>query len=162
DIDDYWTIGGSNGVPCVSHASWLYTSADRGTDVGQWQEADLPTPITDAINTGDAGRCAVPAAGTAPTLTIRTARRPAPPGPRAQPNATRPVRVTGSGTWTGSLSVTGSVSGTIELRSDSSSPPTTVRIDAQPGISATLLLGAAAGQTIPWLLTYDVPAGDRY
>lgn len=143
-----------------------FLSAARGTGVGEWQEADVPPPIAAAIASGIsglattsaltaaiAGCSATPGAGTHPSLTLGTAR---------QPSTTRPTRVTISGTWTASLSATGSAAGVIELRSDSASTPTTVQDDAQPGFSATLLIGISVTQVVPWKLTYDVPAGHYY
>lgn len=153
----YWAYDGASGTPTDGNASWLFTSVVRGTGVGNWQDAVVSPAVSDAIASavasGTAGLASMPSAGTSPSIVIGTPR---------QPNTARSVRVSVSGTWTGSLSVTGSASGTIELRSDAASTPTTPRLDAQAGFSATLTLGLVLGQTIPWSLNYDVPAGHYY
>lgn len=101
--------------------------------------------MTTTIATATSACVAVPAPGSAPSLALNTAR---------QPSATRPTRVTVSGTWTTSLTA----SGVVQLVSDSSSSPTTVRVDAQPAVT----LAVGIGMTIPWTLTYDVPVAHFY
>lgn len=137
----------------------------QGTGVGQWQEDASVDPaiatamaaeatardaaIEDAVDE----RCAVPVAGSAPSLALNTAR---------QPNATRPVRVTVSGTWSWSLTAIGSLAGVATFQSDSASTPTTARLDASCAreISVGVVVGDAG--SMPWSMSYDVPAGHYY
>lgn len=94
-------------------------------------------------------RCAQASAGSAVTLALNTARNPS--TVRGDSRGTR-VRV--SGTWTSTITA----SGTVDLRSDSASTPTTVRDNQLPAV--TLAIGV--GVTVPWSLQYDVPSGHYY
>lgn len=172
DINDtaQWPLGTAIGVPTYNHASWLFTGVARGTGVGEWQDAAIPPPISDAIasavttgttglasttyaDTGDAGRCAMPGAGSDPGLAANTARR---------PSTTRPTLVTVSGSWAWSLNAIGSTSSTVVLKSDSSGTPTTARHTAAfaRGISVGITVGDTG--TVPFSCTYPVPAGHFY
>jgi hypothetical protein len=131
-----------------THGAWLYTSVAKGTAVGEWQESTIPAPLTDAMDAYAEGRLAVPTGWSSPARTLNS---------NYKPSSTRPVRVTVSGTWSGTLSATGSLGGTIQLLSDTASTPTTVCDDQQPAFSATLLVGVALTQVTPWKLTCLVP-----
>lgn len=153
----------------ASLAARSYTSVALGTAVGEYQigtqQVALITSIAeteaaDAVASipadDDSGLCAVPGAGSTPSpaLALNTVRI---------PNATRPTLVTVSGTWAWSLSITGTVSGTVSLQSDSSSTnPTAVRANAPQSASGTLLVGLSLANTNGWILTYLVPAGHSY
>lgn len=100
---------------------------------------------TSYADSGDAARLATPGAGAAVTLALSTAR---------QASTSRPVLVTATGTWTAAVTA----SGTLTLQSDSGATPTTPRVDAQPAV--TLALGV--GLTVPWSMSYLVPAGHYY
>lgn len=92
---------------------------------------------------------AVAAAGTSHSgLGFNAARR---------PSTTRPTKVNVTGTITMTSTLLGAQTAKIELMSDSSSSPTTVRGDQPAGLS-----GVAASTTVPWSMTYEVPAGDYY
>ena len=49
--------------------------------------------------------------------------------------------------------------GTVELRSDTSSPPTTVRCSAQNNFSVSGVLGVTGTSTVRSVLVYVVPPG---
>jgi len=142
--DEWWP-----GVPGDVPAMYIGEVA-QGTAVGTWQEASGVDPAVEAA-IGD--RCAVPAAGTHPTLALNTPR---------QPNASRPTCVTVYGTWAWSLSAIGSQAGTATLQSDGSSTPTTVQgiASCARGVSVGITVGDTG--TMPWVLTYEVPAGHYY
>lgn len=139
-------------------SSWLspvkmIESIDEGTGVGEWQVAVVPEPIDDAISTAVAGvdlsgRTAVATAGTSPGIGLDTAR---------QPSTTRPVRVVATGTFALTSTLILPATGAVELRSDSASTPTTKR-----GAQVAQLSGVVASMTVPWSMTYDVPAGHYY
>lgn len=141
-----------------SQAGKVYGSISQGTAVGTWQEAAGVDPavasaIADAVATAAPGFSSAAGAGSPVSLALNTAR---------QPHATRPVRVTVYGTWSWSLTAIGSQSGTAALQSDSSATPSTQR-----GLtSATRALGVGISindsGSMPWSMTYDVPAAHYY
>jgi hypothetical protein len=88
-----------------------------------------------------------PIAGSTISLALNTSRNPS-----TIRNDGRSTRVRVSGTWTSLVTGTGIV----ELRSDSNTPPTTVRDNQTPGMSSVVAI------TVPWSLEYDVPAGHNY
>lgn len=135
----------------------VYDSIALGTAVGEWQPGTI---VSNAIATceayadaGDAGRCAVPGASSTVSLSSGTSR---------QPSATRPVLVMVSGSWSWNLTAIGTQTGSLTLKSDSSSTPTTV-IRA-PSWSRGITVGALIGDTGTMPVEFDllVPAGDYY
>lgn len=167
DASDDWPV---INVPSTNPA-WLYTSIAKGTGVGEWQEATIPTvlidemesqaegvvatelggggAITSAIETATAGQLASPTGWSSPARTLNS---------NFKPSATRTTLTTYSGTWSGTLTATGSVAGVIQLLSDTAGTPTTECDDQQPAFSATLLIGVALTQVSPWKVTCMVPA----
>ncbi len=141
DTADDWPV---TNIPTTIHPAHLYEDVDKGTDVGQWQECDLPAPVADAVNAMIAAAIAAPA-GNAVSLALNTAR---------QPSTTRSTRVVVSGTWTANVTA----SGVVALKADSTSSPATVVDDAQPAVT----LAVGVGITLPWKLVYDLPAGHSY
>lgn len=97
----------------------------------------------------DSGLTAVAAAGSAHSgLGLNAVR---------QPSSTRPTRVTAAGSMTLTSTLLGAQTASVDLLSDSSNPPTTRRGRQPAGVS-----GVAATVTMPWALSYDVPAGHYY
>lgn len=94
-----------------------------------------------------------PVAGSTVSLALNTSR---------QPNATRGTRVTAYGTWAWNLTAIGSATGTATLASDSNSTPTTTRglMPFTRGIGVGITV--ADSGTLPWSMSYDVPAGHYY
>jgi hypothetical protein len=74
-----------------------------------------------------------------------------------QPSSTRPTRVTATGTIALTSTLIAPQSAAVKLLSDNASTPTTSRGEQQASLS-----GVAASMTVPWSLTYDVPAGHYY
>lgn len=170
DSTDDWPV---INVPYTNPA-WLYTSVAKGTGVGEWQEATIPAvlvdemesaaegvvaaelggggDITTAIATATSGLAVAPTSWSSPARTLNS---------NFKPSSTRPVEVVYSGTWTGTLNVTGSVAGQIQLLSDSAGTPSVECDDQQPGFSATLLVGIAITQVLPWKVTCTVVANDN-
>lgn len=125
------------------HPAWLYTEVDKGTGVGEWQESSVPGAIAD-------GLVAVPSAGTAASRTLNTTWTP------SADHGGRPVRVSVSGTLACTSTLVLAQTAAVELRSDTATTPTTKRADA-----TFTLGGVAASATVPFSVTYDVPAGHR-
>ena len=128
------------------HPAWLYTSVDKGTDVGEWQESTIPAPVTDAIEVEVDGRLANPGAPVSAGLTLD--------GAGVQFSATRPVRLNVRLTASMTSTLLGPQSYTAELRCDSGSTPTTVVDAATGGLS-----GVVATTDQPVKLSALVPTG---
>ena len=111
--------------------------------------ADAITTAEGYAATGDAGRCAVPAAGTSVSLALSTPRR---------ASTTRPTRVTVYGTIALTSTLLTAQNATVELQADSSSTPTTT----VGGPLTGSLSGVAASSTVPFTLSYDLPTGHYY
>lgn len=141
----------------------VYDSVALGTSVGQWQPG---TVVDDAVAAGVAGLAseayvdsastaclAVPGASSTVSLASGTPR---------QPSATRPVLVMVSGSWSWSLNAIGTVTGSLTLKADSSSTPTTV-IRA-PAWSRGITVGVVVGDTGTMPVEFDlvVPPGHYY
>jgi len=122
------------------------TSIAKGSGVGNWRPS-----------TALAGLVAVPGASSSVSLAIGTARNPS-----SVRSDSRPTRVTVSGTWSWTLNAIGSLSGTINALCDSNSNPTTV-VGSTTSARA-LTAGVTLGETgsMPFTLTFDVPAGSSY
>lgn len=106
--------------------------------------------IVEAIPTDDdSGLTVVAGAGTAHSgLGLNTAR---------QPSSTRPTRVVATGSMSLTSTLLGAQTASVDFLSDSSNPPTTRR-----GRQPAALSGVAATVSMPWALSYDVPAGHYY
>ena len=137
----------------------VYDSIALGTGVGEWQPGTLVDAAIAAattnlatysyVDSGVAGRCAVPGAGSAVgSPAFATPRR---------PSTTRPTRVTVYGSFAMASTLLGPQSGTATLLADSSATPST-----QVGVAPAALSGVAANATVPWTMTYDVPANHWY
>lgn len=121
--------------------SWSYAGA---TLVG-WPD--------EAAADDDSGLMAVPGASSTVSLSSGTSR---------QPSTTRPVLVMVSGSWAWSLNAQGTQTGSLTLKSDSSSTPTTV-IRA-PAWSRSITVGLSVGDagTMPIEFDLIVPPGHYY
>jgi len=108
---------------------------------------------TSAMTAGDAGRMAVPGASSTVSLSSGTAR---------QPSSTRPVLVMVSGSWSWNLTAIGTQTGSLTIKSDSASTPTTV-IRA-PTWSRGIGVGVAVNDTgtMPVEIDVIVPTGHYY
>ena len=129
-----------------SHPTWLYESVDKGTGVGEWQDATVPVAVTDAISTAADGRLANAGAPTSAGLTLG--------GSGVQLSSTRPTRLNARLTASMTSTLLGPQNYTVELRCDSGSTPTTVVDDASGALS-----GVAATTDQPAKLSVLVPAG---
>lgn len=130
--------------------SMYFADVAQGTAVNQWQEESAIDP---AVQVAIDECCTLPGAGSTVSLATNTPR---------QPSATRPVRVTASGSWSWSLSAIGTVAGTLAIHSDSSSSPTTPRAHAPCSRSVTVGVVVGDAGSLPWCLEYVVPAGHYY
>jgi hypothetical protein len=77
-----------------------------------------------------------------------------------QPSATRPTLVVFSVRVVSAITLTTGAAGRVELLSDSSATPTTVRARVAGGITGALVVGASLTDTAEGTLTWLVPAGD--
>lgn len=176
DAPEDWPV---TGVPST-HPTWLYTSVAAGPGVGQWQPAELPASVQGAIDAAVAAgllgagfatmaelEAATSGLASAAALAEAIATRQAAAGPGTEspigvnvtriPNATRPTRVTATGTIKVASTLLLPQAAAVELRSDAQAEPGTVR-----GVQRAALSGVIATMTVPWCLTYDVPAGHSY
>lgn len=168
-VDPWPTVETPNGLVAGSIAS-----VTKGTSVGQWRDLDLPAATIAAIAAAvggelgsyateaytdaaiaaipvddDSGLTVVAVAGSSQlSLGLDSVR---------QPSATRPTRIDVSGAFNLTSTLLGAQTASVELRSDSSNPPTTVR-----GKQRGALSGVAASSTLPWSFGYSVPAGHYY
>jgi hypothetical protein len=125
------------------YITWIpIAGVAKGAGLGEWQDIATPDPVL-------AGALAAAFSDSTPTRALNA---------NFTPSATRPVLCSYSGVWTGSLSLTGSQVGVIELRSDSAATPTTKRMDAQPQMSLGVAVALGSTIGIPWLLSYLCPA----
>lgn len=153
-VDDCQLISAADIDPAAYSTTTAMNAAILAATTGLATSSAVTSAIASAtanlttkayVDAADAARLVLPVGGTPQTLTLGTAR---------QPSATRPVAVTVSGTWTTSLSA----SGALTFQSDSNTTPTTIRADAQPAVT----LAVGIGITLPWSMTYMVPAGHYY
>jgi hypothetical protein len=129
------------------YITWIpLSNVNKGTNLGEWQDIVTPDPV---LATGMASAVTE---NSSPGRAIGTS---------FVPSATRPVLCTYSGIWTGSLNVTGTQVGVLELRCDTSNPPTTKRTDVQPQTSLTLGISVGSTIGIPWSISYLCPIGRR-
>jgi len=141
------------GAPGVVGVQQLANVA-KGSGTGQWQDIVTPDPVladmAAAVTAGGSSFLASAYSASQPSRSLNA---------NFQPSATRPTLCVYTGTWQGSLSVTGSQTGTVELRSDSAATPTTARTSVVPAVN--LALGLTVGSTInlPWVLAYSCIAG---
>jgi hypothetical protein len=75
------------------------------------------------------------------------------------PHATRAVSAIYTVSLSGTVTLGGSVTGTVQLLSDTSTPPTTVRTSVTMTHALGLGVGVNSTITVPGTLTYVVPAG---
>lgn len=159
------SVGQWQPVPVTDEIAAAITSAVSGGLTGYATTSYVDTAVAglatagsvaDAIATaesyaatGDAGRCAVPVAGTSVSLALSTPRR---------PSTTRPTRITVYGTIALTSTLLAAQSATVELHADSSSTPSTT---VGGPVTATLS-GVAASMTAPFTLAYDLPTGHYY
>lgn len=164
DVDDWPAPYGSPSY----HPALLVTSVAKGTSVGQWQDvalSDVETAAiaaavssgttglatTSALNSAIAGAPLVPVYPTSRTLTLGSDFQ--------ATNTSRPARFIVSGTWTTTLTVTGTVAGNVQLKMASSANPATIVDDAQPSYGVTIVIGLTLTPQIPWKLIADAPIG---
>lgn len=164
-----------DGTP-AAYLSREVPNIDKGTAVGTWQDtaldgADQPALsdaglattayVDDAIaaipSDDDSGLVVVPGAGSTISLAVNTARNPS-----SARSDTRPTRITVSGTWSWSLTTTGTQAGTLSFKSDSSTTPTTAVITLPFSRSVTAGVTVGDAGSLPYSLSYDVPNGHSY
>ena len=74
-------------------------------------------------------------------------------------NTARPAKFVIAGTWSTTLTVTGTVSGNIQLKMGPSANPSTVVDEATPSYSITIVVGLTLTPGIPWKLACEMPIG---
>ena len=117
----------------------IYMRYDKamGTGVDEW----MPNVATKGLGV---------LSPSTPTRTIGTA---------FQPSTTQPVAVSYGLRVVSTITITGGQAGRIELRSDSSNPPTTVRGRVAGGATGTAVVGLALTDTAEDTISYIVPTG---
>lgn len=118
----------------------FHAAKNRGTGVGEWVDNPDPTDPPDL-----SGRLSASLSPSTPSRTLGTA---------FQPSSTRPVDVSYSGRVSCTSTLLGGQAGRLELLSDASNPPTTVRSRV-----ACALSGVAATNGVEAPLQYRVPTG---
>lgn len=180
-----WDDGTMSDASFPTH--WEY-GKDKGTGLGQWIDNPLvvgpqgiqgPTGAQGAAGpTGASGSTGAqgvagptgPTGGTGsqgakgdpgdgfgtltPTVSTRTIG-----GSPFQPSTTRNAFVTYTARVVSNLSLSGGAVGRVELRSDASNPPTTVRARVAGGNSGTLTIGLNTNDTAEAPMSYIVPVG---
>lgn len=128
--------GGQDGATSFSIPQW---GISQGTGVGEFVPWPDPTAaLSDTFTPADNSR------------TLNSA---------FQPSSTRPTLVGFSVRVSSAVTVSGGQAGRIELRSDASNPPTTVRGRVAGGITGTVVVGISLTDVSEGQLTYLVPAG---
>lgn len=183
DTADLLVLG--DGADWEDSVSALYfarmmTGKVRGSGVDQW----LPVPVTDEVSAAiaaavsgglsgyaseayvdaaieaipaddDTGLCAVPGTRSTPaSFGFGSAAR--------RPSTTRPTRVTVCGTWSWTLSAIGTATGTLTVKSDSSTTPSTIIALLPFSRSVGVGLNVNDAGTLPIYMQFDVAAGDYY
>ena len=126
-----WYTGNDIITTAIAHAA-----VDQGSGTSQWQPIAAPG-LPDL-------------SPSSPSRSLGTA---------FQPSATRPTFVSYSGRIVSQITLSGGQSGRIELRSDASNPPTTVRARVAGGATGTVVAGVSQSDTAEAPLSYIVPAG---
>jgi hypothetical protein len=141
---DDWEDGGD-----PSFTIRTYYQKAEGTSVGTWQ-----------VNPAGLGPQGIqgPAGEGFGTITINTPSRIL--GTAFQLSTTRPSFVTYSARIVSNLTVLGGQAGRIELLSDASNPPTTVRQRVAGGCVGTAVVGVALTDTVEAPMSYLVKPGD--
>ena len=80
-------------------------------------------------------------------------------GTTFQPSSTRPTLVIFSVRVVSQITISGGQAGRIELQSDASNPPSTVRGRVAGGITGTAVVGLTLNDTAEGTMVYLVPAG---
>jgi len=133
----------------ASNLAGAVDSIDTDIDALEASVASLSAAVAAIPADDDSGLAVVSTAGSShSSLGLNAAR---------QPSSTRPTRVTATGSMSLTSTLLGSQTVSVDLLSDASNPPTTRRGRQPAGLS-----GVAASATMPWTLTYDVPAGHYY
>lgn len=148
----------TSGYATESYADSAAASAVSGLASTSYVDGAISTATsglatTSAMNSGDAGRCAVPSASSTASLASGTPR---------QPSTTRPVLVMISGSWNWNLTAIGTQTGSLTVKSDSAPTPTTV-IRA-PAWSRGVGVGVTISDTGTLPIEFDllVRPGDYY
>lgn len=136
----------------------LFESVPMGTTVNTWQENPAGMGPTGATGPQGATGATGPAGDGFGTLTPASNSRTI-GGTAFQPSSTRPTFVSYSARVVSTISLVAGQAGRVELRSDSSNPPATVRARVAGGISGTLSVGLVVSDTAEGPLSYIVPAG---
>lgn len=157
----------------VTFSSWWYVSIDKGTGTCQWQDNPSANgPKGDTGDTGPQGPAGADGAngangtnGTNGTNGIGSSITTSTPSRTIgsagfQPSTTKYTLVSYTLSVDAALSLTGGAKGRVELRSDSSSTPTTVRCAVGNGNTGTLTVGLNTTQNATAPCTYIVPPGD--
>ncbi len=134
DTGDGWLV---RTAPAI-HRAELHENVSKGPDAGQWQDSVVPDPIA-----------AAPAAGVQSPRALDTTFTP------STSHGGRAVQLSVSGTLRCQSTLLSPQTAAVELRSDSQITPTTTRVDA-----SFTLEGVVATCTVPFFLSYEVPAGE--
>jgi len=135
----------------------LYQAVPQGTTVGTWEPNPAGIGPTGATGPQGATGATGPAGAGFGTLSPSTPSRAF--GTAFQPSTTVPTFVSYSARVVSALSLVTGQAGRVELRSDTSNPPTTVRARVAGGSTGTLAVGLAIADIAEGPLAYIVPAG---
>lgn len=150
------------------HPAQLVTSVAKGTAVGEWQDVALSDPqnsaITAAVASGTGGLATTSALNSAiagvPANPVYPTSRSITIGADFQAtNTSRPSRFVISGTWSTTLTISGTVTGNIQLKMASSANPSPIVDDAQPSYGVTIVIGLTLTPQLPWKMVCDMPIG---
>lgn len=127
------------------NVSYMRYAKDQGSGVDEW----LPnTAVFSSILGSDTLKLG---SVSTPTRSL---------GTPFQPHASRPTLCSYSGRIVSALTLAGGAAGRIELRSDASNPPTTVRARVAGGSTGTVVVGVSMSDTVESPLVYLVRPAD--
>lgn len=121
----------------ADNVSYMRYAKDMGTGVDEW----MPNVDTKGL---------APVSPSTPSRSI---------GSAFQPSTTQPTYVSYALRVVSSITLSGGQAGRIELRSDSSNPPSTVRGRVAGGATGTVVVGVSMSDTAEGTISYIVPAG---
>lgn len=141
----------------ADNVTYMRYAKDMGTGVDEWMPNSAGQgPQGEPGEQGEQGPQGDPGEGFG-TITLNTPSRTL--GTAFQVSTTRPALVSYSARVVSALSLAGGQAGRVELRSDASNPPTTVRQRVAGGLTGTVVVGVAMSDTAEGTMTYLVPAG---
>lgn len=150
------TIAHNNSASLVGNRILLKTGADEALRPGYSMKLGFACDASAPSQWHEFGEYHRPA----PVLAVTPSTPSRSLGTAFQPSSTAVVSAHYSVQIDSTLTVTGGAAGRIELLSDGSNPPTTIRASVPGGLTGTAVLGLSVTATAGGELSYDVPAGD--